>query len=271
VAAPAQVGRGGDRSSPNLGSAGLLMPIRRAGSIIGSEMPQGGRSVAPKSSQTVGSHMRVALPADGETLPGVLTAPARSLGTVIFAHGSGSSHRSPRNLGVAEVLARAGFATLLFDFLTAEEAQFRLNVFDVPLLAKRLEAARHWLEGEGFDAPTGYFGASTGAAAALWAASENPAIGAIVSRGGRPDLAEGRLNGVRAPTLLIVGELDPDVLELNQLALARLAGRAELRVVAGAGHLFEEPGALDEVAALARDWFLQHLARPSTARAEAAE
>jgi len=199
------------------------------------------------------------MPADGETLSGVLTTPAEPLGAVVFAHGSGSSHRSRRNLGVSDVLVGAGFVTLLFDLLTAEEAQFRLNVFDVALLAERLEGARRWLAARAGDLPVGYFGASTGAAAALCAASENPAVAAIVSRGGRPDLAEARLAGVRAPTLLIVGELDPDVLELNQLAVARLAGTAELRVVPGAGHLFEEPGALDEVAGLPRDWFLRHL------------
>lgn len=217
---------------------------------------------------TANQYRRVAIPAGGVTLPGVLAVPTEAPGAVIFAHGSGSSHRSPRNLRVAGALSEAGFATLLFDLLTVEEGAYRPNVFDVPLLAERLEAVTRWLaeRAECRDAPTGYFGASTGAAAALWAAADNPQIQAIVSRGGRPDLAESRLADVRAPTLLIVGGLDPDVLELNEIARAQLAGLAELRVVAGATHLFEEPGALDEVTALAREWFTRHLAgRPVNA------
>ncbi len=210
---------------------------------------------------TVNASRPVAISTCGVTLPGVLTIPTGVLGVVIFAHGTGSSHRSLRNLRVAGTLNDAGFATLLFDLLTAEEGAFRPNVFDVPLLAERLGTVTQWLarQAECRDAPIGYFGASTGAAAALWAAASNPQIAAIVSRGGRPDLAEARLAEVRAPTLLIVGGRDSGVLELNEIALEHLAGLAELRVVAGATHLFEEPGALDAVADLARDWFARHL------------
>jgi dienelactone hydrolase len=168
---------------------------------------------------------------------------------------------SPRNTRVAAALNDAGLATLLFDLLTREEERNRRNVFDVPLLAERLLAATEWLTGqpELRHLPVGYFGASTGAAAALWAAAENRRVGAIVSRGGRPDLAGTRLTRVGAPTLLIVGGHDPAVLELNRAALELLSGEAELKVVEGATHLFEEPGALEEVAALARDWFSRHL------------
>ena len=209
------------------------------------------------------SRREVVIPADGVGLPGSVVAPVERLGIVVFAHGSGSSRSSPRNLQVAEALNEAGLATLLFDLLTEEEARDRATVFDIELLAERLAAAASWVgaDPELGTLPVGYFGASTGAAAALWAAAETGGAAAIVSRGGRPDLAEPRLAGVRAPTLLIVGGHDEVVLELNREALASLRCEAELRVVAGATHLFEEPGALEEVARLARDWFVRYLSR----------
>lgn len=204
----------------------------------------------------------VRIAADHVTLPGSLAPPTDAAGVVAFAHGSGSGRFSPRNAQVAGVLNDAGLATLLFDLLTPDEALDRRNVFDIPLLTDRLLAATNWLEVEPSlcHLPIGYFGASTGAAAALSAAAENSGAAAIVSRGGRPDLAGPQLAKVRAPTLLIVGSLDEVVLELNAAALERLSGPCELRVVEGATHLFEEPGALDQVAALARSWFMRHLA-----------
>jgi putative phosphoribosyl transferase len=196
-------------------------------------------------------------------LPGDLTVPEGALATVAFAHGSGSSRLSPRNRQVATFLNETGLATLLFDLLTPEESEDRANVFDIRLLAERLIAATRWLaeQPEG-SLPLGYFGASTGAAAALWASSaaEDPArVGAIVSRGGRPDLAGPKLREVTAPTLLIVGGYDPVVLELNRQAQAEFRGESELVVVPRAGHLFEEPGALEEVSRVAVDWFTRHL------------
>jgi putative phosphoribosyl transferase len=204
----------------------------------------------------------VEIPIAGETLRGQLTVPACTSGVVVFAHGSGSSRHSPRNRLVARRLNRAGLATLLFDLLTAVEGGYRSNVFDIDLLAGRLSTATAWLRGRpGFaGVPVGWFGASTGAAAALRAAAEPGAdVAAVVSRGGRPDLASNRLLLVRAPTLLIVGELDPVVLNLNQQALNRLRCPARLAVVPGATHLFEEPGTLDMAADAARAWFLSHL------------
>jgi putative phosphoribosyl transferase len=195
---------------------------------------------------------------------GHLAVPQGAAAIVVFAHGSGSSRHSPRNRFVASVLHRAGLGTLLFDLLTTDEELDRANVFDIPLLARRLVDVTRWLreQPEGRDAAIGYFGASTGAAAALWAAAEPDArVGAVVSRGGRPDLAGPRLGEVRAPTLLIVGGDDTVVLELNRNAQARLRCENRLRVVPGATHLFEEPGTLDTAAELARDWFLEHLTR----------
>lgn len=191
---------------------------------------------------------------------GVPGTPAK--GIVIFAHGSGSSRFSPRNTYVAKALRQAGLATLLFDLLTDPEAVDRANVFDIPLLAERLLAATDWTRG--FEAtrtlPVAYFGASTGAAAALVAAAAlGGKIAAVVSRGGRPDLAGAALAEVRAPTLLIVGGDDTDVLALNRSALRRLRGEAKLEIVPGATHLFEEPGTLERVVELARAWFLGHL------------
>ena len=195
-------------------------------------------------------------------LAGYLTVPEDLPGIVVFAHGSGSSRHSPRNRYVAGVLNDAGLGTLLFDLLTPEEEADRANVFDIGLLAGRLAEVTRWLRAQprAAHAAIGYFGASTGAAAALWAAAEPGAgIAAVVSRGGRPDLARPRLAAVAAPTLLIVGGRDEAVLDLNQRAQAELRCENGLAVVPGATHLFEEPGTLDAAAGLARDWFLSHL------------
>ncbi len=193
-------------------------------------------------------------------LAGSLTMPSGAPGIVLFAHGSGSSRHSPRNRYVAAILAEAGLGTLLFDLLTPAEELDRANVFDIDLLAGRLAQVTAWLRARGHPEQIGYFGASTGAAAALWAAAEPGAdIAAVVSRGGRPDLAGPRLAAVTAPTLLIVGGADTAVLDLNRRALAELRCDKDLAVVPGATHLFEEPGTLAAAAALARDWFVRHL------------
>jgi putative phosphoribosyl transferase len=190
-------------------------------------------------------------------LPGALVHPTAGQGIVLFAHGSGSSRLSPRNCLVAERLQRSGLGTLLFDLLQPEEADNRRNIFDIGLLARRLALATDWVRsGELRDVPIGYFGASTGAGAALVAETlARHRIAAIVSRGGRPDLAGTALPRVQAPTLLIVGGRDREVIALNREALARLTCEKELTIVPGAGHLFEEPGTLDEVVALAGAWF----------------
>jgi putative phosphoribosyl transferase len=195
----------------------------------------------------------------GLRLPGHLSVPDGACGIVLFAHGSGSGRHSPRNRAVAGALNRAGIGTLLFDLLTPEEALDRANVFDIPLLAERLGVAYAWIHAHHPDLPAGFFGASTGAAAALWAAGDpDAAVAAVVSRGGRPDLAGHRLGSVRAPTLLIVGGADDLVLQLNQEAERLLPGERRIEVVPGASHLFEEPGALEAVARLAADWFVTH-------------
>jgi putative phosphoribosyl transferase len=213
------------------------------------------------------------VPAGDVLLEGILTLPPHARGVVVFAHGSGSGRLSPRNTAVANVLVQAGFGTLLLDLLTAEEeVEDRVTArlrFDIRLLADRVIAAIDWLDADAIvgdlpprlrELPVGTFGASTGAAAALIAAAERPhRVGAVVSRGGRPDLAGDALPRVTAPTLLIVGSKDLDVLRLNRQAQAALGGESRLEVVPGATHLFEEPGTLERVAALARDWFLQHL------------
>ena len=185
-------------------------------------------------------------------------------GSIVFVHGSGSSRHSPRNQHVAQILQDAGFETVLLDLLTAdEEERDRLTLeyrFDIDLLAGRVHQAMAWLLDRGDDRPVGLFGASTGSAAALRAAASEPArIGAVVSRGGRPDLAQEVLADVVAPTLLIVGGGDPDVLLLNQRAVVGLNEDSSLEVVEDAGHLFEEPGKMDRVAELAADWFREHL------------
>ena len=195
-------------------------------------------------------------------LAGTVTLPAEALGMVVFAHGSGSSRHSPRNRFVARVLNRVGLATLLFDLLTPEEEVQRSNVFDVALLGGRLGKVTDWLAQlpEAGGLAIGYFGASTGSAAALWAAADAPGrIGAVVSRGGRPDLAGAHLARVVAPTLLIVGEQDHAVLELNRRAQAELSCENRLVTVPHATHLFEEPGTLQVAADLATNWFLEHL------------
>ncbi len=192
-----------------------------------------------------------------------LGLPPKPRGLVVFAHGSGSSRFSPRNGYVARELREVGFATLLFDLLTAEESLDRARVFDITLLAERLLAALDWAgqRPELASLPVGLFGASTGAAAALVAAAEEPErVQAVVSRGGRPDLAGPALPRVRAPTLLIVGGEDALVLDLNRSAMRRMTATVELAVIPGAGHLFEEPGALERVVELARDWFERWLA-----------
>jgi len=208
----------------------------------------------------------VRVPAAGVTLDGDLSIPDGARGIVLFAHGSGSSRLSPRNRRVAHLLNEGGFATLLVDLLTPDEeiadARSAHLRFDIRLLADRLVEITDWLGGRADTRALrlGYFGASTGAAAALVAAAMRPqVVGAVVSRGGRPDLADGALRLVRAPTLLIVGGEDVGVIQLNRRALAELRGEAELVIVPGATHLFEEPGALDQVAQLARAWFQRHL------------
>lgn len=202
-------------------------------------------------------------------LDGSFAVPERPLGLVVFAHGSGSSRHSPRNRAVAEALQRASIATLLLDLLTADEERDRSNVFDVELLAERLDHAIHWVRHDTplVGLPIGLFGASTGAAAALVAAAYRATgLAAVVSRGGRPDLAGDALESVRTPTLLVVGGLDTDVLALNERATERLAGPHELSVIPGASHLFEEPGALDAVAVAATGWFTTWFAAASEGR-----
>ncbi len=217
----------------------------------------------------------VTIPSESVALEGELTAPADAKGIVLFAHGSGSSRHSPRNQFVARLINQAGVGTLLFDLLTRDEEavdmQTRHLRFDIGLLARRLTDATRWVkETENVKhLRVGYFGSSTGGGAALVAAAELGAeIGAVVSRGGRPDLAGTALARVKSPTLLIVGEHDEQVIELNQEAYEQLACEKELKIVPGATHLFEEPGTLEEVARLAAEWFKSHLSRPSRATAE---
>lgn len=202
------------------------------------------------------------LPAVGTE--GILSLPDRARGIVLFAHGSGSGRFSPRNTYVASALGKAGLATFLFDLLTDAEAADRAKVFDIPLLARRLLLASEVVrqDSETRHLPVGYFGASTGAGAALVAAAQARfPVGAVVSRGGRPDLAGNALAQVRAPTLLIIGGLDREVIALNRSAFVVLDCDKELQIVPGATHLFEEAGTLDQVIDLARRWFLRHLAR----------
>ncbi|MFG2341455.1 phosphoribosyltransferase family protein [Streptomyces yangpuensis] len=221
--------------------------------------PRPARAVGSVGAVEAARAVEVEVDAGGVALAGDLALPEGAGAVVVFAHGSGSSRHSPRNRTVAADLNRAGLGTLLFDLLTPAEEADRANVFAIEPLAGRLTAATAWLRRRA-PLPIGYFGASTGAAAALWAASAADAdIGAVVSRGGRPDLAGPRLAGVRAPTLLVVGGRDTTVLELNRAAQRKLLCESRLEIVPGATHLFEEPGALDEVAALARDWFTRHL------------
>jgi dienelactone hydrolase len=211
-------------------------------------------------------HLAVKVAIDSLELEGTLSVPTAAAGVVLFAHGSGSSRRSPRNRYVADLLNESGLATLLIDLLTEDEQQVDLQTahlrFDIPLLARRLEKITQWLvrHPEVVNLKAGLFGASTGAAAALVAAAEQPKlVHAVVSRGGRPDLAGEALTRVQAPTLLIVGGTDTVVIDLNRKAMAHLQCEKELQIVPGASHLFEEPGALKKVAGLARDWFLKKL------------
>lgn len=208
----------------------------------------------------------VQIPITDATLEGNLKVPSSARGIVVFAHGSGSSRFSPRNRFVASVQQEAGLATLLFDLLTPDEERIdqrtRQLRFDIGLLARRLAEVADWVVSnqDTRDLRIGYFGSSTGGGAALVAAALRPELaGAVVSRGGRPDLAGDALPDVEAPTLLVVGERDEPVIEMNREAMARMRCPVELEIVPGATHLFEEPGALEQVAALARDWFLRHL------------
>jgi putative phosphoribosyl transferase len=218
----------------------------------------GGRFKREVDQMESASHEVRITPSD---LIGTLAVPSQPIGTVLFAHGSGSSRLSPRNVYVAAALQKANIATLLFDLLTEREALDRDKVFDVELLGARLGEATGWLQAHepAGRLPLGYFGASTGAAAALIAAAGEPSIGAVVSRGGRPDLADRWLARVRTPTLLIVGGEDGVVVDLNREAYARLRCEKEITIVPGATHLFEEPGALDRVVELATSWFVRYL------------
>jgi len=209
------------------------------------------------------------MPAGGLALDADLVIPEAARAVVLFAHGSGSSRHSPRNRYVARELQRAGLATVLADLLTPAEEQVDARTgrlrFDIGMLGQRVTALTDWLAGYRATAslPVGLFGASTGAAAALVAAAARPgSVAAVVSRGGRPDLAGDHMRTVRQPTLLIVGELDTVVIELNRAAMRKLGGEARLEIVPGASHLFEEPGALEQVARLARDWFTRQIPAP---------
>jgi putative phosphoribosyl transferase len=210
----------------------------------------------------------IAVDVGGVRLIGSLVIPGRIQGLVVFAHGSGSSRHSPRNQFVAAALNEAGLGTLLVDLLTADEAASRAQVFNIDLLAARLAGITRWLRGQPGPAglPLGYFGASTGAAAALWAAAGSSPVAAIVSRGGRPDLAGPRLALVQVPTLLIVGGADEVVLDLNHQARAQLRCESRMEVIPGASHLFSEPGALEHVAELATGWFTGHFGVPGSAQ-----
>ena len=204
----------------------------------------------------------VTISAVNSAIRGTLRLPGKAGAVVVFAHGSGSGRHSPRNQYVAQMLEDAGLATLLLDLLEDAEADDRSKVFDIDLLAGRLQAAADWLAGqpETKGLRLGYFGASTGAGAALLAAARAPeSVGAVVSRGGRPDLAGDALSRVTAPTLLIVGGSDEVVLELNREAFGQLTCNGQIDIVPGATHLFPEPGALEEVARLAREWFVHYL------------
>ncbi len=219
-----------------------------------------------RTSERLGKERLVEVASGSVNLEGNLRIPDAARGVVLFAHGSGSSRHSPRNRYVAEVLNQAGFATVLIDLLTAdEEAEDRRTGhlrFNINFLAERLIDATEWLaqDPDTHNLRIGYFGASTGAGAALVAAAQRPeAVGAVVSRGGRPDLAGASLPNVQAPTLLIVGGNDTPVIDMNQEALAQLGVEKKIEIVPGATHLFEEPGALEEVARLAHEWFELHL------------
>ena len=227
-----------------------------------------GRHPAPRPDSSRGSgsqYLRdeeVQVLAGQASVAGHLTIPEKPSGIVVFAHGSGSSRHSPRNRYVAQVLNVSGFGTLLFDLLTVEEERTRANVFDICMLASRLVGVTSWLadQADAASLPIGYFGASTGAGAALVAAADpRVPVKAVVSRGGRPDLAGGALTKSFAPTLLIVGGRDHVVIDLNHRAQAMIPGRCDLTIVPGAGHVFEEPGTMEQVAKLACDWFSEYM------------
>jgi putative phosphoribosyl transferase len=273
---PAAGGESADRPVPGAGPApaadgrspttGAPSPAGGPSSTPGGPPPAAGAPAPAPAAAPWGGEVVIA--AGSARLAGHLSTPGAGAGMVVFAHGSGSSRHSHRNRFVADVLATAGLGTLLFDLLTAEEERDRANVFDIGLLASRLGAVTRWMHEQPALAgsPVGYFGASTGAAAALWAAAgPGGEVAAVVSRGGRPDLAMPRLAEVRAPTLLIVGALDDVVLGLNREAQRHLRCENQLAVVPGASHLFEEPGTLERAAGLARDWFTRYLA-PAHAR-----
>lgn len=235
------------------------------------------KSEEGRKAQNLSREREVQIPVGRTMLWGDLVVPESASGVVLFAHGSGSSRHSPRNRYVAQVLQQAGLATLLMDLLTPDEdvldAETAALRFDIELLAGRLVEVTSWLVDQPQTAQlrVGYFGASTGAAAALVAAANRPnSVAAVVSRGGRPDLAGEALRHVVAPTLLIVGGRDPLVLEFNRKALAELSGEKKLEIVPGATHLFEEPGALESVAQLAKSWFVLYLIRANRAAASAA-
>lgn len=217
------------------------------------------------------SSLDISITVPGGHLYGSLAIPREATGIVLFAHGSGSSRFSPRNREVAASLQRAGFGTLLFDLLTESEEvvdrRTREHRFNVPLLGERLVIATDWVweQPDASSLPVGYFGASTGAAAALIAAAERPEVRAVVSRGGRPDLAGDALDRVTARTLLIVGELDRQVIALNRAARARLTGESELVIIPGATHLFEEPGTMEQVIQHAEAWFRRYVSSQQSA------
>jgi putative phosphoribosyl transferase len=231
--------------------------------------PVGSPTADPPESGEDGFDEDVSIAAGEVTLEGRLSLPPASIGTVIFVHGSGSSRHSPRNRYVAQALNQARLGTLLFDLLTPAEEMDRANVFDIELLAGRLIDVTGWLTRfeQWPSQPIGYFGASTGAAAALRAAADlGTSIAAVVSRGGRPDLTGPRISAVMAPTLLIVGSRDAVVLDLNREARAQMSCETSLEIVPAATHLFEEPGTLDQVATLARQWFARHFQEADTGR-----
>lgn len=214
------------------------------------------------NTKTNSSERQIEIPSGRRRLSGILRVPSDAKGVIVFAHGSGSGRFSPRNQFVARSLEEDGLATLLLDLLEEEEAEDRQKVFDIALLAERLQSAADWLrqQPETSALRLGYFGASTGAGAALVAVARNPAaVAAVVSRGGRPDLANNYLPAVQAPTLLIVGGNDDVVIELNNQALRQLRCPKELVIIPGATHLFGEPGALEEVARLAKQWFVRYI------------
>jgi dienelactone hydrolase len=220
----------------------------------------------PGANSSTPVEQSVRIPIEGAALHGDLHVPAGARGLIIFAHGSGSGRRSPRNRYVARVLQGHGFGTLLLDLLTTHEEQTESPAgelrFNIGLLAERLLHATAWARESQYTSilPIGYFGASTGSAAALVAAARQPEnIRAIVSRGGRPDLAGPYLTFVKAPTLLIVGGDDPTVIRLNEEAMLHMAGETKLEIIPGATHLFEDPGTLEKVAELATNWFVQHM------------